>query len=162
MSVAFMKAVAAYSGLIFRETGNTEYGVDGSVHAVVELDEGWAESGHSLDVQLKATVNWEIADEHIVYDLRAKTYNHIVFRFSQRHGTPLVLVVLCLPKDEAQWLSISCDELVLRHCCYWCQLDGPPTDNEATIRVKIPRSNVLDPDALTMLMQKVELGERLE
>jgi hypothetical protein len=72
--------------------------------------------GPPLDFQAKSTVNWELADDKIVYDLEAKTFNDIVSRTSSE--TTLILILLCLPKDQSGWHAASSSETILRHCCY--------------------------------------------
>ena len=43
--------------------------------------------------------------------------------------------MLVLPTEEADWLSQTVEELVLRHCAYWISLKGrPPTKARSTQR----------------------------
>jgi hypothetical protein len=107
-------------------------------------------SGHPLDFQAKSTVNWELVDGKIVYDLEAKTYNDIVSRTASE--TTLILILLCLPKDQAEWHATSSSETTLRHCCYWHLLKGENTENVASKRVYIPSENVLTPESLKILL----------
>lgn len=114
--------------------------------------------GVSFDCQLKATVNWKEEETSIVYDLEADTYNKIIYRH-QNSTIPCILVLLCLPTEEAEWLHISEEELKLRKCCYYLYINGEPTNNKETIRIRIPRTNVFSPDAVKELVEKVRLGE---
>jgi hypothetical protein len=67
-----------------------------------------------------------------------------------------------MPADEAAWTDQDEDRLLLRYCAYWLSLKGmPPTQNTATIRVAIPRTNVFSVSALTSLMEKVRKREEL-
>ena len=43
--------------------------------------------------------------------------------------------------------------LILRHCCYWMKLSREPTDNDSTKRIRIPRSNLLTPDAVLAILE---------
>ena len=155
-----MHAVAAHAGLIFEPT-TTDYGVDGSIRAVQRINGRRLVCGHSLDVQLKATTDWTIENDEVVYDVEAKTYNDLVARFNEPRGTPMVLILMCLPKDEFGWLSITMEQLVLRHCCYWCCVGGMRTKNTATQRIRIPRSQRLDQASVGELLDKVRKGEAL-
>jgi hypothetical protein len=161
LSRAYVHAVAAHAGLIF-EPATIDYGVDGCIR-VVQRREGrrLLLSGHSLDVQLKATTNWRFENEEVIYDVEAKTYNDLVDRFNEPRGTPMVLIVMCLPKNEGDWLSITTEQLILRHCCFWCRVGGTRTDNNATQRIRIPRSQILDQTSVGDLLDKVQKGEVL-
>lgn len=159
LSRAYVHAVAAHAGFKYEPKGPPDYGVDATIHHVAERNGRHVESGHSLDIQLKATTNWIDSDEAVLYDLEAKTYNDLVERFAEEHGTPMVLVVLCLPKDRDEWLHVSSDQLELRRCCYWCQLSGSPTANTTTKRISLPKENVLGPSELARIMDKVTKGE---
>jgi hypothetical protein len=95
-------------------------------------------------------VNWELLDRKIVYDLEAKAYNDIVSRTPSE--TTLILILLCLPRDQAEWHTASNSQTTLRHCCYWYFLTGEVTENVASKRIFIPSENVLTPESLKMLL----------
>src|SRR6185437_8663917 len=92
-------AVAGMAGINFSINHKFDYGVDGEFRPVIERGNRLVMSGFSLDFQAKATVNWTLSNGNIVYDLEAKTYNDIVSRTSEE--TSLVLILLCLPKEQA-------------------------------------------------------------
>ncbi len=160
LSRAYIHAVTAKAGHIF-EPPICDYGVDGTMHQVENRNGRRDRSGFSIDVQAKATINWTIRGDSVVYDLEAKNYNDLIARFSKRRATPLILVVLCLPRDEAEWLTITDSQLTLKNCCYWCQIAGEPTDNERTVRIEIPVTNLLTPEVVAKLLAKAEAGESL-
>jgi len=67
---------------------------------------------------------------------------------------PRNLIVIVLPENDADWLSHSEEELILRHCGYWASLAGlSDTDNASSVTVRIPRTQQFNPDALHALMQ---------
>jgi len=160
LSRAYVNAVTARSGHIFDST-NLDYGVDGSLRHVKIRDGRHLPSGHAIDVQIKATTTWTERDGKIIYDLEAKTYNDLVERFNTPHATQLILVVLCLPENEEDWLAISHEQLTLKRSCYWCCLSGTPTENEKTKRIEIPKDNLLDCTEINRLLQKVVDGEAI-
>lgn len=160
LSRAYVHAVTAHAGLIF-EPATTDYGVDGSIRVVQGRDGRRLVCGHSLDVQLKATTDWTFENDEVVYDIEAKTYNDLVDRFNEPRGTPMVLILLCLPKNEVDWLSITSEHLVLRHCCYWCRVGGMRSNNTATQRIRIPRSHMIDQTTIGDLIDKIRKGEAL-
>jgi hypothetical protein len=161
LSRAYINAVVADAGHVFQPASELDYGVDGSVKQIKVVNKRRCESGYSFDVQLKATTTWEVDNEYIIYDVEAKTYNDLSLRFSERRATEIVLAVLCLPANEREWLTISQEELVLKKCCYWCQLKDGPTNNTSSKRIKIPICNILSPESVERLLSKVERGESL-
>jgi hypothetical protein len=138
------------AGLNFAVRNIFDYGVDGQFSPVARRDGRLVNTGFPLDFQAKATVNWELVSGEIVYDLEAKTYNDIVSRTPAE--TTLVLILLCLPRHEAEWHGATYDETTLRHCCYWHTLTGSSTSNTSTKRIQIPSANLLTPESLGELM----------
>ena len=109
-----------------------------------------------LDVQLKATTTLgPVKDGSLVFPLKAGNYEDL----RKRTMIPKVLVVLDLPKDEEQWLTVEPLRLVLRKCAYWLTLTGfPARDNKETVTVRIPAQNIFDMEAVRELMRRVESG----
>ena len=140
----------------------------------LRLQRGWPSSlvtirngrrvdrGFPLDFQAKATINWELKDGCIVYDLEAKTYNDIVSRTEAE--TTLILILLCLPKEQVDWHIAGEDATTLRHCCYWHSFTGEVTQNKEKKRIFIPVENRLTPDVLNSLShwRKQGVGIRYE
>lgn len=150
LSLAYVHAVTGRAGVNLHVGLRHDYGVDGTFRPVVNVNGRRVESGHSVDFQLKASINWEQDGENVAYDLEAKTYNDMVGRTDS--ASPLILLLLCLPRDSATWLAGTETELILRHCCYWLKLSGEPTDNARSKRVFIPRANLLTPEAVLKIL----------
>lgn len=152
LSIAHVQAIAGVAGYLAEFDPPLDYGVDGHFHPVRRRGNKFVAEGIPLDFQLKATINWSHAedDDSIVYDLAADAYNNIVSRSPAE--TTLILILLCLPADCDHWLSADHDVTTLKNCCYWYLPDGPETDNTATKRIFIPRSQILTPAALEHLM----------
>ena len=149
LCLAHIYALAGVAGVNY-EVNAYDYGVDGTFKEVITRGTRRVDSGFPLDFQAKATINWERVDDNIVYDLEAKTYNDIVLRSTAE--TTMVLILLCLPKNRSEWNGTSCEQTILRHCCYWHILTGEPTSNTDTKRIFIPINHLLTPDTLTGLM----------
>jgi hypothetical protein len=82
----------------------------------------------SLDIQLKATISLGNPVEG-AFRFPLKRRNYDLLR--EETMIPRILVVLDLPKDEADWLSVSPEQLILRRCAYWASLTGlVETDNK--------------------------------
>ena len=111
----------------------------------------------ALDLQLKATINLgEAKDGCFRFPLKRRNYD--LLRVETQ--TPRLLVVLDLPKDEHQWMTITENELVLRHRAYWLNLKGhEETTNRSTITVHLPRANLFDVESLRSLMEQSRGGK---
>ena len=111
----------------------------------------------ALDLQLKATINLgEAKDGCFRFPLKRRNYD--LLRVETQ--TPRLLVVLDLPKDEHQWMTITENELVLRHRAYWLNLKGhEETTNRSTITVHLPRANLFDVESLRALMEQSRGGK---
>ena len=140
--------------------GNYEndYGVDGFFKEVLNRGGRRCTSGKSMDFQLKSTEVWNIVDDHIVYNLEVKNYNDLVQGYNDPSNvSPFILILLCLPRGRDSWLSVNNDNLILRNCCYWYSVDENhlTSQNQRTVTIKIPIENVLTPEALTDLMDRL-------
>lgn len=156
--MAYVDAIAGRAGVNVAHTLH-DYGVDGSFHPIKKVFGGYAQGGFGIEFQLKATVNWDVKGDVVFYDLDARAYNNIVGR--DPCEIPLVLIVMCLPKPERQWLRQSETALLLQKSCYWYwEPNGVPTKNESTIRISIPRCNLLDVGGLDRLMKGAEAYQR--
>jgi Domain of unknown function (DUF4365) len=158
LSRAYVRAIAGRAGfnLAVREY---DYGVDGSFDEVVVRQNRRVESGFSLSFQLKASTQWQLNDTQVVYDLEVKTYNDLILRRSMRTATPCILILLALPSDSMQWLICEETQLRLQGTCYWEYLSGSPSENSQSVRIRIPRSQRLNPESLLTLMENVKIGE---
>lgn len=99
----------------------------------------------TIDIQLKATTESNIIDAptEIRYDLEAKNYNDMVHRLTGL--TPLILILYVLPDNQADWIDLTPTELRLRRLAYWFRpaAGSALTANAATIRITIPKTNIL-------------------
>jgi hypothetical protein len=134
-----------------------DYGVDGSVRQLEMTADGPRETGFGFDFQSKSTITWEIDNGDIVYDLEAAAYNNLVRR-TDTGASPFFLVLLCLHKDTAEWLDIAEEKMTLAKCTYWVHLKGASIANTSTKRIRIPRSNVFDPGAVSQLLSDIRSG----
>ena len=168
LSRAYIQAVAARAGVNLSLGAQAhDYGVDGVFHQVTirTQTDGQGKprrrrlnSGFNLEFQCKASKDWHDEPDAIVYDLEVKAYNDLVQRSATRNATPLILILMCLPTDEADWLYLTEHQLLLRKCCYWHRLTGYETDNQESKRIRIPKVQMLDPMAVTTLLTQVEQG----
>ena len=129
LSRAYAYAVTARAGYVTAVPELDRDGVDLRIHAGGAMRP-------ALDLQLKATVNLgESHDGHFRFPLKRRNYD--LLRIETQ--TPRLLVVLDLPRDEHEWMTITTDELVLRRRAYWLNLKGyEETANESPSRSESP------------------------
>ena len=149
LSMAYAHAVAARAGYTTATYDLDRDGVDLRIQAGGDMRP-------ALELQLKATINLRQADaESFSFDLPVHNYNLL----RKPTPTPQLLVVLDLPRDEQQWLTITEDELIIRHRAYWLNLLGAEkTANRASVTVPIPRENRFDVQGLQDLMAQSRTG----
>ena len=110
----------------------------------------------AIELQLKATINLsEPHDGYVRFPLRRRNYDLLIVDTQ----TPRLLLVLDLPREKRDWLTISYKSLKLRRRAYWLNLKGSPeTTNTTSVTVKIPESNIFDVDNLHRLMEQSRTG----
>ena len=152
MCRAYVQAVAGRCGLSssFRDF---DYGIDMTLHDIRRRGRRHMESGFKLDVQAKSTTATNLTDKQLLYDLAVSNYDDL----RDAHvGCPRILVVLVLPEEEAQWITQTEDQFLLRRCAYWSSLRGlQPTGNRKSVRLQIERANVFSVESLQSIMDKV-------
>lgn len=115
-------------------------GVDMTVHS----HEG------TVDFQLKATSKPEVKDDHLIHDLDVRTYDLLRSKTRSGYG---VLALIVVGGDTASWHVMDSDGTSLTTSAYYLPLFGMgETVNKATVRLKVPMTNLLTPDAMKGLM----------
>lgn len=112
----------------------------------------------SVDLQLKAATTLEVGtDGRIRYRLPIKNYNDLRIKTM----IPRLLVVLDLPKDESQWMTVTDEELVLKRRAYWLSLQSGFNEvgDQATVTVSIPDAQRLNVESLRHLMEQARKGQ---
>ena len=152
LSIAYVHAVATRAGYV---TATYEKDLDG-----IDLRiQAGGEERPALELQLKATTNLAGADDEWVrFPVPRRNYD--LLRIETL--TPRLLVVFDLPKDRERWMTVTEDELIIRHRAYWMNLCGQDeTDNTASVTVWIPKRNRLNIDSLRALMEQSRNGKIL-
>ena len=160
LSFAYTQAISAFAGMGC-EQRRKDYGIDGSIKDIKysTVRKRFAESGYSIDFQLKSTVNAKIKNGIILYDLEVKNYKDLI---DTEVGTPRILILYCLPKEKDKWVEALNDELKLRKCAYWCSLRGlPDVNNKHRVRIKFSENQRFTSDELIRLMNLVKGGATL-
>ena len=159
INLAYVLAVAAIKGFSTEITRVDADSVDATIcyNGVLSQEESILYSPE-IKLQLKATSNANIINDHIHLPLPIKNYNDL----RARVATPRLLVVLCLPEQKGDWLTHSADELVLKKCAYYLNLHGlSASENESGVTVRVPLVNIFSPDILYDLMLRTSKQESL-
>jgi len=110
-----------------------------------------------VDIQLKATRQADV--EHDAFISWALDIDH----YEQLRAPALVphlLVVLLLPQNIDQSVEHTAEQLVLRRCAYWVTMTGmdAATIGQQTQTIRLPKSQMFSPSALTRILEKVSQG----
>jgi hypothetical protein len=110
----------------------------------------------SLDIQIKATINLgEPKGGVFRFPLKRRNYDLLMAETM----IPRILVVMDLPKNEADWLEVTADGLILRRCAYWASLGGlGETANKESVTILLRRNNRFDVESLKALMEQARRG----
>jgi hypothetical protein len=162
LSYAYLHAVASYAGFSCCVTNRhlDNQGVD----ARIDLDgrrlaDDSRYTSMTLDVQLKATIR-ELPTESGRFSFSLPIHQYEKLR-SPNTANPKLLVVLRLPKDKNEWLTVTTHSLIARRCAYWCSLLGAAQSmNTSEQTVHIPESQALTKKALVEIMTQCSRGER--
>ena len=145
LSLSYVRAVVFEAGFNLTFPVIDNYGIDGTIVATPG-------GVNRVDFQLKATINYDLSENEIRYDLRVEDYNRLV----REDDLPRVLILYLMPSDNSQWLIQSQSELCLRECAYWVSLmGGAPSRNASTVRVSVPISNVFDRNGLQNMFRQL-------
>ena len=151
LSKAYVLAVAGAAGFTTAEHDFDRSGTD-------LLLEGGGDFSPMLALQLKATISLRPlqATDGAQFSFQLKSGNYEWLRRPTQ--APRLLVVLDLPSQEADWITVGTEELVLRRCAYWLNLNGYPESTRVRPTVHIPKSQVFDVPGLKSLMEQSRNG----
>ncbi|AYH45104.1 DUF4365 domain-containing protein [Azoarcus sp. DN11] len=155
---ACVSALAAHAGL-----NRGDFRVDDDSVDVSFKGLGYHGAGRRrnpiIEFQLKCTSQDLINGEVIKFSLKRKNYDDLR---GDDVMVPKYLVVMLVPVDKANWITVHRDLLHLPNSCYWLSLrDYPPTNNPEKIVVEVPLANRVTPETLIAMMEAASLGEAL-
>ncbi len=156
-SLSYINAIVSACGFTLEEIRVDIDSVDCTIKTQLRADNN-RYNNPCLEVQLKATENWQIIDEHINYALNIKNYNDLR---DDKVMVPRILVLLCLPKDSSA--VVEKDKYIeLHETLYFLSLKGSEeTENKTSISLKIPIANILSIDKLKTMLQNLANGEEI-
>ena len=151
LSLAYVEALAARAGFSTSVPAPDRDSVDLRIMA-------GGPRRPSLDLQLKATAApGGTQAGFLQFRLAVKNYDDLRVQTQ----TPRLLVVLELPEDESQWMTVTTEALVLRRRAYWLSLQQgyDEVGGQQTVTVRIPEHNLFDVGALQSLMERSRRGD---
>ena len=149
LSRVYAEAVAARAGYTTTEPNLDRDGVDLQIRAGGTMRP-------AIDIQLKATVN--LGDhQNGLYRFPLKLRNYKLLR--EETQTPRLLVVLDLPREKSEWMSITENGLILRRRAFWVNLKGQPeSTNRTSVTISISEDNLFTVESLQDLMEQSRTG----
>jgi len=112
-----------------------------------------------LEVQMKSSADGPIQKgEFVSASLRRARYDE--FR-AEDVAVHKIIVILHMPADQANWLTVGPDALHLHHRAYWVSIRGLPQiadPQAASTTIHAPTTQVFDDIALCRIMQRI--GQR--
>lgn len=157
LSVVYVRAIASKAGCICA-IWNHDYGTDIEIKPIKKIGKKRWPLGVPLVVQIKASQNYKILPNgNISYYLDVDNYNLLI---REDTGSPYILVLYCMPKDENEWISICKESTQLKYCGFWIYLGGMnESDHTEKIKIEIPYDHIFDVESLTSIMNSIEAEE---
>ncbi|MGI0490459.1 DUF4365 domain-containing protein [Alkalinema pantanalense CENA528] len=152
-SYAFISTIVAAAGYAMqpptRLTDNA--GIDITVTAPGEIG---TVLSPCFDAQVKCTTDsYLIKAKQIHYPLPVNNYTRLIH---PNPGIPQLLIIVLVPKELSSWVEVTENNTKLQKSAYWMSLKGKPkTNNQSNITVHIPRENLLTPESLQEIMQRI-------
>ena len=149
LSRAFTQAIAAGGGFSVLHYDLDRTGID------VQIQAGGA-MRPQIALQLKATTRLRLLADGLHFSFRLRRPHYDALR--EPAQVPRLLVVLDMPEDEDEWITLDGNGLLLRRRAYWVDLKNKEEVDRETVTVPIPVENVFDVDALRELMERSRAG----
>jgi hypothetical protein len=162
LSYAYLHAVASRVGCECQMTGRHSDGMGVDARLFVDEDFGAEaiQSRFTVEFQLKASSRaLSLVKGRYSYRLRKDYYDKLRRTDIE---SPLLLVVLQLPKNPQEWLRCTPQALTLKRCAYWVSLyNAPASTNESYQTVHLPRANLFSGEMLRGLLARFARRERI-
>lgn len=147
-NIAYVHALASHAGFKISRCDVDDDSVDLTIEGT-----GFNQSkirNPKIDFQLKSTSSFSIKDGTISYSLKKKNYMDLI---GDNVLSPRYLILLNLSEDSSRWLNNLPSGISLHNHCYWCSLrDSPPTENNYSVTIKMPDTQILTSSLLKDMM----------
>ncbi|WP_157172499.1 DUF4365 domain-containing protein [Nocardia pneumoniae] len=153
----YVAGVAATAGCTCQFLPRDQNGVD----ALITRQPDLLLEEVSILVQMKNTTLSKPDPSKVTFPYRFNTRRDMQM-VAQLRGTPKkILIVMCTTPIQAEWTKATHQNLDMKHCCYWINLEGVAVPEVSKPSIKIPTRNVFDALALTKIMDKLEADGNL-
>ena len=150
LSFAYLAALAAKAGYTCQRGPQPDAdSIDATIRSGDLMRTGF-------DVQLKATSTPDQREDGLHFRLSKKNYNDL----GAARMVPLILLVLELPSDEAEWVECSVEHLTMRRCGWWASLSGSEPTDAGSETIVIPTAQRLGPCGIAPLIPWLK-GDKL-
>ncbi len=149
ISTAFAHAVAARAGYTTSVYDLDRTGIDLLIQAGGTMRP-------QLGLQMKATTTLNLTGDRLQFSFRMLTKHYDWLRLPSQ--VPRLLVVLDMPQEENDWMTINDTGLIMRRQAYWKDLKDEPETDRNSITVNIPTDNVFNVDSLRDHMERSRAG----
>ncbi|MEY9913312.1 hypothetical protein ABIA35_009579 [Catenulispora sp. MAP12-49] len=154
----YVATVAAAAGCTMEFVRRDIYGIDVRLIRPRGVD---AEEIR-VDAQLKNSTRVKPNPGASHFSFQFKERSHMAHLTKPRGQAKAILVVMATTGSQKAWTETSHDQHIVRHCCYWMNLEGHEIkDGVKSPSVRVPTANIFDAEALTMILDKLERGEPL-
>ena len=149
MSIAYLQTVCAYAWVDMIMVRHDDDGTDCLLKKSLCIQNIRYDA--TISVQLKSTSQSVIeTDTNLHYALKKKNYDDL----RSIGSTSKYLFVLFLPNTESDWITHSCDELILRRCMYWHDLSkAPQKSNTSSVTLNLDKNKFVSPGSLIRLIE---------
>lgn len=151
-SIAFIQAIATVAGYVLYQS---KVDFDSIDFGIETLGDAQTPRRPKVELQLKCMAHLP-KGATIPFELPVKNYNDL--RVAKLF-VPRILVLVIVPHEIERWLELSEELLALRNCAYWYSLHGAgETQNEHSVTIHVPRTQVFTPEVLRAMMQRINDG----
>lgn len=153
----YVSAVSATCGVSAQWTTRDNHKYD--VELTRQPDTSFEEV--SVRVQLKSTTTIPVIPRGATnfsyrFNDRAAYDSLVMARSAPKH----ILVLMVVHQDQNRWTYSHHRALLLRHCCYWLNMEGM-TSAAQQPTVSVPTANVFNAAALSGILDRIEGGQTI-
>ncbi len=152
--ISYISALCAAADISYDTQRHDDDSTDGIIKKRINNSDGSFYDAQ-LRIQLKSTSSssqYSETNDTITYKLKANNYNDLCTPAT----TPIILGLLILPEERSEWVQWSPEELLIKGKMYWLDLStNKTTENNSTVSVKIPKTNVVNQAFLLKALTKI-------
>jgi hypothetical protein len=164
ISECFMNLVVSNNGFNMEKAQIDKFGIDAYISYSELINFNGNKEVRSEDwigIQLKSTTEKHVRryKDYITYRLRVSNYDKLVYYRTKGVRNPCFLVLFILPESQIEWVLLQPNHIKLKRHAFWYipeLTDKPAIGKKSTdtVTIKIPLTNRIGDDTLSMLFRK--------